>query len=104
MILVLGSVVVTEAGLREALSVSLQHVQRSRLEPGCIMHSVHQDAERPRRLVFVEKWATPADLWEHFKLPASRDFVKNLGALATEAPSIAIYEAQAVPTPPQFSS
>jgi hypothetical protein len=54
MIIVLGSVVVREGRVNEALSLSQEHVARSRAEPGCIAHAVHQDAENPLRLVFIE--------------------------------------------------
>ena len=54
MILVLGSGVVQERRFAEALALSQEHVARSRAEPGCIAHAVHQDTESPWRLVFVE--------------------------------------------------
>lgn len=99
MILVLGSVVASEGRVADALALSQEHVLRSRAEPGCIAHAVHQDTENPQRLVFVEQWADRAALWEHFKVPASRGFAKVLAALATEPPSIAIYEAAPVQVP-----
>ena len=99
MILVLGSVVAKEGSVAEVLSLSQQHVQRSRKEPGCRAHAVHKDTENPNRLVFVEQWSTEEALWEHFKVPASRAFAKELAALAAEPPSIAVYSASPVPLP-----
>jgi quinol monooxygenase YgiN len=99
MIIVLGSVVARDGRIDEALSLSQEHVARSRAEPGCIAHAVHQDTENPSRLVFVEQWASQAALWEHFKVPASRTFAKALAALGQEEPSIAIYEAAPVQVP-----
>jgi quinol monooxygenase YgiN len=99
MIIVLGSVVAREGRVNEALSLSQEHVARSRAEPGCIAHAVHQDTENPLRLVFVEQWVSQAALWEHFKVPESRTFAKALAALAQEEPSIAIYEATPVQVP-----
>jgi quinol monooxygenase YgiN len=96
MILVLGSVVTHDGFLGKALALSLEHVARSRAEPGCIAHGVHQDAENPQRLVFVEQWSDRAALREHFNVPASRTFAKALAALAAQPPSIAIYEATEV--------
>ena len=93
MILVLGSVTLREGCLAEALALSREHVARSRAEPGCIAHAVHQDAEDPQRLVFVEQWSDRAALQQHFVVPASRAFAKALAALAAQAPSIALYEA-----------
>jgi quinol monooxygenase YgiN len=99
MIIVLGSVLAREGRVNEALSLSQEHVARSRAEPGCIAHAVHQDSENPLRLVFIEQWASQEALWQHFKVPASRAFAKELGGLAQEEPRMAIYEATPVQVP-----
>ncbi len=93
MIVVLGSVIAKDGKLDELLAISLQHVARSRLEPGCISHGVSRDGEDVRRLVFVEEWADRAALAAHFAVPASRTFVKSVLALAHVPPSMAVYEA-----------
>jgi quinol monooxygenase YgiN len=54
MIVVTGSVTAREDSLGEISRLSLEHVHRSRGEPGCISHAVHVDCENPLRLVFVE--------------------------------------------------
>lgn len=56
MILVTGSVVAREDSFDDVRRLSLEHVHRSRHEPGCISHAVHIDCEDPLRLVFVEQW------------------------------------------------
>ena len=99
MILVLGSVVVREDHLAQALALSREHVARSRAEPGCVAHAVHQDAENPLRLVFVEQWVSQSTLWDHFKVPASRAFAKALAGLAMAAPSISLYDATPLQMP-----
>jgi len=96
MIIVIGSVVAVAGSVDEALALSLEHVERSRTEPGCLSHAVHRDAEDPQRLVFVEEWADMAALQEHFRVPASRAFAKALAALAAEAPSMSVYDAAPV--------
>ena len=99
MIVVLGDVVARDGRIAEALALSQEHVARSRVEPGCLAHAVHQDTENPNRLVFVEQWANQESLWEHFKVPASRAFAKALASLAVQPPSIGIYEAQQISMP-----
>lgn len=96
MIIVLGSITVRDNCIAEAMQLSQEHVARSRAEPGCIAHAVHLDSENPSRLVFVEKWASPADLALHFQVPASNQFVKALSALATSAPNMEVFEASSV--------
>ncbi len=82
MILVTGSVTAREESLNEVRQLSLEHVHRSRNEPGCLSHAVHIDCENPLRLVFVEQWTDRAALLAHFAVPASRDFVRALQPLA----------------------
>ena len=77
----------------EVRRLSLEHVHRSRKEPGCISHAVHVDCENALRLVFLERWADGAALLAHFALPASRDFVRALQPLAADASTIELYEA-----------
>src|SRR5215470_5147534 len=93
MIVVTGSVTTRQDTFEEARRLSLEHVHRSRGEPGCISHAVHVDCENPLRLVFIEQWADRATLAAHFAVPASRDFVGALAGLATGS-DIQIYDAR----------
>ncbi|MGC2812981.1 MAG: putative quinol monooxygenase [Bradyrhizobium sp.] len=93
MILVTGSVTAREESVNEVRQLSLEHVHRSRNEPGCISHAVHIDCENPLRLVFVEQWADRAALLAHFAVPASRDFVRALQPLAATATTLEIFDA-----------
>jgi quinol monooxygenase YgiN len=96
MILVTGSILATSETYDEILAVSLAHVQRSRAEPGCVAHNVHQDAENSLRLVFVEEWTDRAALLAHFAVPEARAFAKTIRTLAAEPPTLNIYEATAI--------
>jgi quinol monooxygenase YgiN len=93
MIVVTGSVTAREDSLDKIRTLSLEHVHRSRKEPGCISHAVHVDCENPLRLVFIEQWADRAALLTHFAVPASRDFVRALQPLAAASTTIEIYDA-----------
>ena len=96
MIVVTGSVTARDDSFDEVRRLSLEHVRRSRQEPGCLSHAVHVDCENPLRLVFLEQWADRAALLTHFAVPASRDFVRALQPLAAGATTLEIYEATAV--------
>ena len=96
MIIVTGSVKSQPATLAELRELALEHVHRSRTEPGCLLHSVHHDVEDPLRLVFLEHWEDRAALDAHFRVPASSEFVTALAALAAEPPTMQIYEAEPV--------
>ena len=94
--MVTGSVTAREDCLEEVRRLSLEHVHRSRQEPGFISHAVHADCENPLRLVFIEQWADRAALSAHFAVPASRDFVRALQPLAAASSTIEIYDAMRV--------
>ncbi len=94
MIIVTGSVQARPETIDEVLRLSLGHVHRSRLEPGCLLHSVHHDAEDANRLVFLEHWEDRDALNTHFRVPESRAFAMALGELAAEPPTMEIYEAE----------
>lgn len=96
MIVVTGSVTARPETFDEVRRLSLEHVHRSRTEPGCISHAVHIDCENPLRLVFVEQWADRAALLAHFAVPASREFVRSLQLLAAAATTIEIYDSTKV--------
>src|SRR5271154_2583060 len=93
MIVVTGSVTARGDTFNEVQALSLEHVHRSRAEPGCISHAVHVDCENPLRLVFIEQWADRAALAKHFAVPASRQFVSALQPLAAAAATLELYDA-----------
>lgn len=93
MVIVTGSVRARPDSIERVLALSLEHVRRSREEPGCLLHSVHHDAEDSLRLVFLEHWLDADALWTHFAVPASRAFARDLAALGDGSPDIAVYEA-----------
>ena len=90
MIVVLGDVRLRAGVAEEALRLSRDHVERSRTEPGCLSHDVLTDPAQPGRLVFVERWADRDALDTHFAVPASIEFARAIGSLATEQPRMQI--------------
>ena len=99
MIVVTGSVTARPETFDEVRRLSLEHVHRSRTEPGCISHAVHVDCENPLKVVFFERWADRTALLAHFAVPASRSFVRTLQPLAAAATSMEIYDATKVDKP-----
>ena len=93
MIIVTGSITAREGGFDALRQESLDHVVRSRLEPGCLLHSVHVDCENPLRLVFLEHWTDKAALDVHFKQPGSAKLMRTVAALASETTGIAMFDA-----------
>jgi quinol monooxygenase YgiN len=97
MIIVTGSVKARPEMLDEVLRLSLEHVHRSRLEAGCLLHSVHRDVEDDHRIVFLERWADREALDAHFQVPESGAFAIAVGELAAAPPTIEIYDCPSEP-------
>jgi quinol monooxygenase YgiN len=93
MIIVTGAILARPETFEKLRALSLEHVARSREEPGCLEHGASMDAENPLRIRFFERWIDATALKAHFAVPATRTFSKEAGTLAAEAPSLALYAA-----------
>ena len=96
MLIVTGAVRAQPDRLAEVLRLSLEHVHRSRAEPGCLLHTVHQDVEDPNRIVFLEHWSDRAALAAHFSVPAALEFVTALAELADGSTTLDVYQADPI--------
>jgi quinol monooxygenase YgiN len=96
MILVIGHALAKPDTLQAMLAISVEHVLRSRAEPGCISHDVTTDVQDPLRLTFVERWSDMALLQAHFRVDASRAFAKALAAMANGTPEIHVYQSDEI--------
>jgi quinol monooxygenase YgiN len=93
MIIITGSVTARPDSFDQVRKLSLEHVHRSRKEPGCISHAVRVDCENPLRLVFIEQWTDRDALQAHFKVPASGETVRALQSLSAAHATLEIYDA-----------
>jgi quinol monooxygenase YgiN len=102
-LIVTGSVEARPDTIDRILELGLAHVQRSRLEPGCLLHSIHRDVENELRVVFIERWEDAKALEDHFRVSASGGFVREATALAVRPPEMSIFEGEVAsiqnPTP-----
>lgn len=96
MIIVHGKVNVRPDLLAAAVQLSIEHVLRSRSEPGCLEHGVTQDPEMPTKLQFVERWADKPALLAHFAVKESIVFVRALSKMAVAKPEISIFGAEVI--------
>ena len=94
MIIITGTVQGSADSIDELIAASLEHVHRSRGEPGCISHAVHRDVEDESRLVFFEQWADHDAVRAHFAVPESASFVAAIARLSVSPASIQLYEAE----------
>jgi quinol monooxygenase YgiN len=94
MVIVTGSIEARPGTIDRILELGLAHVQRSRQEPGCLLHTVHRDVENDLRVVFIEQWEDLESLAAHFRVPASGEFVREAAGLALRPPEMSIFEAE----------
>jgi len=99
MIIVTGTLHARPDTLSEVLTLSREHVTRSRAEPGCLEHGVAIDADDPMRLVFFERWADKDAIGTHLRVPASREFGKRVAGLVDQSPTLNMFEASALLRP-----
>ena|SRR5436190_18579201 len=90
MLVVTGTVTARPETFEALLEAALAHVARSRLEPGCRLHSVHVDAENPLRLFFYEEWADRQSLDVHFEQPGSQELMVAVRELSVSSTRIRI--------------
>lgn len=93
MLIVTGTIHARLDTVDELRRLSLEHVARSRAEPGCLEHGVAVDANDGLRLVFFERWADRDALLAHFRVPASRAFAAEVARLAAHPPELHAYDA-----------
>ena len=96
MLIVTGAIQARADTVDRLRALSVEHVVRSRAEPGCLEHGVAADVNDALRLVFFERWADRAALDSHFRVPASGAFVAKTSAFAAAPPEIHVYEATEV--------
>jgi quinol monooxygenase YgiN len=94
MLIVTGIVQGRPDTIDRILELGLTHVERSRQEPGCLLHSIHRDVENELRVVFIEQWVDAEALEAHFRVPASGEFVREAAALAFRPLEMSIFEAE----------
>ena len=93
MIIITGHVRIRSGEHERATALGKTHSQRSRAEPGCFAHNCLIDAEDPDRMVFIEEWADMTAVRQHFAVPESGQFVRDISALANEPPVMRLFEA-----------
>jgi quinol monooxygenase YgiN len=90
MLIVTGSVTARPETFEALLRAALDHVHRSRTEPGCVAHSVYADCEDPLKLFFYEEWADRPALDAHFAQPGSNAFMAAVRQLAARSTPLRI--------------
>ena len=100
MIIVTGHVIARPDSEHAVAQLAVEHVERSRAEPGCLSHEVSRDVQQPLRFVFVERWQDMAALQAHFRVEASQQFARAMAKLCDGQPQMNLYQAEPIRTTP----
>lgn len=97
MLVVTGSLTARPETFAELRQAALDHVARSRTEPGCLTHGVSIDCEAPLRLIFYEEWSDRAALDAHFAQAGSAQFMRAVRELSAASTRVRILPVEARP-------
>ena len=61
-------------------------------EPGCISYHGHQVIDDPQSIVFVEKWATRADMDAHLAAAHTQAFLGAIGGAVVAPPVLESFD------------
>ncbi|MDZ4761296.1 MAG: putative quinol monooxygenase [Alphaproteobacteria bacterium] len=91
MILITGTVTVAPENREAMLTLGRTQVMNSRSEEGNVSYGFHEDVLQPGTFIFVEKWRDQAAIQTHFAKTYSGEFVRQVRAIALNAPTIELH-------------
>jgi quinol monooxygenase YgiN len=92
-IVVVGSFVARPGKEAEARAAFEALVAPTHAEDGCVLYALHQGADDPRRLAFVERWASREQLDAHLATPHVAEVLARAEELFGDSADIVVYEA-----------
>lgn len=91
-IVVVGSFTARAGKETEAAEAFRGLVEPTHGEDGCILYALHQGADDPRRLAFVERWASREALEAHLASPHVQGVLEHADELFADGGDIVVYE------------
>lgn len=91
-IVVVGSFTAREGKESEAREAFESLVQPTHDEPGCILYALHRGVDDPRRLAFVERWASREELDAHLASAHVAAVLARADELFADGGDIVVYE------------
>ena len=93
-VVVVGSFTARPGREADALEALQALVEPTHQEDGCILYALHQGADDPRRLAFVERWSSVELLQAHLASPHVQAALERLEELFSDGGDIVVYDAQ----------
>ncbi|MBV9425511.1 MAG: antibiotic biosynthesis monooxygenase [Solirubrobacterales bacterium] len=92
-IVVVGSFTARPGKEDEAADAFRALVEPTHGEDGCILYALHRGTDDPRRLAFVERWASREALDAHLASPHVQGVLARADELFSDSGDIVVYEA-----------
>jgi len=92
-IVVVGSFTAQEGKETEAIEAFTALMEPTHGEDGCILYALHRGSDDPRRLAFVERWASREALDAHLASAHIQDILSRAPDLFADGGDIVVYEA-----------
>jgi quinol monooxygenase YgiN len=92
-VVVVGSFTAREGKEAEAEDAFRALLEPTHAEDGCILYALHRGAEDPRRLTFIERWASREALEAHLGTPHIQGALERAEELFGDSGEITVYEA-----------
>jgi quinol monooxygenase YgiN len=91
--LIVNARVTVQPDKRQAfIEAATGFIATTREEPGCIAYDCHQSITDPDVFVFVERWASGAEMEQHMQSPNMAVFMAAAGACVAAAPVIEVID------------
>jgi quinol monooxygenase YgiN len=91
-VVVVGSFHAQPGKEAEAVEAFRALVEPTHREEGCILYALHQGTDDPRRLAFVERWASRELLDAHLKSAHVKKVLERAEELFGDSADIVVYE------------
>ena len=92
-IVVVGSFTARPGKEAEAVEAFQSLVEPTHREEGCILYALHRGVDDPRRLTFIERWASRENLDAHLASPHVQEVLTRVEELFGDSGEIVVYEA-----------
>jgi quinol monooxygenase YgiN len=93
-IVVVGSFTAQEGKETQATEALEALMAPTHEEEGCILYALHRGSDDPRRLAYIERWASREALDAHLASPHVQDILSRGPELFADGGDIVVYEAR----------
>lgn len=91
-VVVVGSFSAKPGKEAEAVEAFKALVEPTHREEGCILYALHQGVDDPRRLAFIERWASRELLDIHLESAHVRNVLERIEEIFGDSAEIVVYE------------